>query len=470
MSPPDTGRGASPGRLSLLVDLGSSAVKARVVDDRDGSQPLAELSAPVPGRLPDRPAGRHESDPVAILSVIQEVMDQAVRSAGAPVTRVAVSAQMHSALVTDRHGRLLTPMISWQDDRLTEPAETEDTKLAALTASVPAALRRRAGIALRPGFGAGNVAVALSEQGLDGLDGSDGPARLHTLGSYLTTSLGGPYATHLSSAAALGLVDLDRGTWSHELAAAYGLGHLALPRIVSDYTPLGSVPLDGTTAELFPDLGDHQASVLGGGGLGQDELAISLGTAGIAARWSPRRADSDHVDSRPYPGGGYLLAVSRLPGGRLAKDLAGFIAAVGSSTASSQLVGTDIWARAATLAGPMSTSDRLRVSELPRPGGGQELVISGASGESDVVPALLHGLVDHYVERYHQAMRWLWPEDPLPRRARFNGGLAVRSPWFAEQFAARLGMEVVDYPDHDLALDGLRLLLQRHNSVRRDAT
>lgn len=459
---------ARTGGYSLLVDVGSSAIKAKVVDDRPGAPAVTEVSAPAPAPLAGRPSSRHETDPLLVLDVVRDLLERVIGSAGVPVTRIAVSAQMHTALLTAADGRPLTPMISWQDDRLTEPTgEHGGDWLGTLTAAIPATVRRRSGIALRPGYGGGNLAVAVRQRPLAGR--APEGARLHTVGSYLATALGGPHATHLSSAAALGLVDLDRQDWSPELITAYGLEALEPPKIVTAYAPIGTVEIAGCRLDLFPDVGDHQASVLGGERPATDEVAISLGTAGIAARWSARRADSDHVDSRPYPGGGYLLSVSRLPGGRLADDLTGFLATTAGALTGEDLTPADVWERAGELAERVTGRTDVQVGEPDRPGGGRALAISGIGHRPDIVGEVLNAFVDYYVGRYREALHRLYPSEPLPRRVHFNGGLAIRSPWFRTRFAEGLGLDVTDCPDHDLALDGLRRLLSQHDALGKDS-
>ena len=444
--------------MSLLLDVGSTAVKAQLAV-ADGV--LAECSQPMPGALPGRRPGRHEIDPVEVLAAVRRAVEQ-VLDGGHHPDRIAVSTQMHTALIAEADGTPLTPMISWQDDRLAEVVDGR-RRLEALDDAVPAEARLAAGIARRPGFGAGNLAVQLQEQPVRPQPG----ARIHTVGSFVATALGGPYAVHLSAGASLGLVDLDRGEWSAPLRRGWGLEGFALPELVDGYRPLGTAMVQGRLLEWFPEIGDHQASVLGGGGLEPDELAVSLGTAGIAARWSPERSRSSEVDSRPYPGGGYLLAVSRLPGGRLADQLAGFLAGVARMLAGRSFEVGEVWRTAGALA-----ASPQRAAVAPVTGG---LAVREDRGADGVSAVTLHGigsgpadgvfeaLMAHYTAEYRRAIALLWPEGEGPSRLRFNGGLAMRSGWFRERFAAELGLEVADFPTGDLALAGLRRLLQQYD-------
>lgn len=456
---------SGPGQLSLLLDLGSSAIKAQVVSSDPEATPLVELGSPMPSPQTGLRPSRHETDPAAIIIAVRSVLERALAEVGLPVSRIAISSQMHSALLTDTDDRPLTPLISWQDDRLAEPSG-EQTVLDRLLAGVSADTRQRSGVARRPGIGGLNLAAALADT--PELPGrlAAGGVRLHTLGSLVSTSLGGPHVTHLSAAAALGLVDLDQQVWSAELVSGFGLGGVQLPQIATEFASVGQVQVLGRPLDLYPEVGDHQASVLGGGGLAAGEVAISLGTAGIIARWAPERRTRDDVDSRPYPRGGYLLAVSRLPGGRLAEDLIGFIAAVSGVPDATARDPDQIWARAADLAGPAPSPRPIQVREDLRPGGGRGLAITGAHSGPSVVADLLHGLTNHFVEQYRQAITLLHPDGDLPHRAHFNGGLAMRSPWFRERLSTGLDLEVIDYPHRDLALAGLQRLLQSADARR----
>lgn len=430
--------------------MGSTAVKAIVVDRLTG-EPVSES---VGASASCRADGvRREVDPADLLGAVDRVVSTVLAKAQALPGEVVTSTQMHSAILTDASDAPVSPIISWQDDRLLERGHDGRSALQALIASAGPGAWERSGIAHRPGFGAGNLGAWLRENPVD----AGRRPRVHTIGSFVAASFGGPYATHLSNAAALGVVDVRAGAWSRDLIELHGLGGCSLPTILTTHDVAGSVRLGGVEMRWRGDVGDHQASVLGSGGLAPDEVALSLGTAGIVARISDTMSQDARVDSRPYLDGRFLQAVSRLPGGAMAGELAGLLARVVAELAGVRVDRGDLWRRAAELpatgaAVPHLTYDRALT-------GRRDLRLAGLDPGSSPLRQTYEALIGHYVDAYRASIDLLCPNAPRPRRVRFNGGLAVRNEAFRSALAAGLGLEVADVAAGDLALRGLRHLL-----------
>lgn len=366
----------------LIVDVGSTSIKA------DG------ISSPAPVPLPSLP-GRHETDPLAWLSAVQSLIPD-------DVSGVAFSTQMHGVLLTDSSDVPISPFLSWQDERALEGS---------LLSTVAAPAAAVSGIPPRAGIGAATLARYLEEHPV-------ASARIHTIGSFLISRLGGPYVTHLTNAAPLGLVDLRSDQWSADLVAAYGLSAFELPSIVSGYSPLG--------AGLYPDLGDHQASVLGSG-LEEGEFAVSLGTAGIGARLSSSVDAPPGVEVRPYVDGRFLHVRSRQPGGRLAVQFSSSFDEL-ASVAGMDFCDAEFW--------------------------------GDVSGQPDGLwGRVVEGFLDQYVDAYRTVMGELFGSS-LPSRVRLNGGMAQHIPWFREEFGRSLGLSTVAAPTGDLAVRGVEQLLR----------
>lgn len=410
------------GRQALVVDVGSSSVKTATVDlGEPGAEPAALREYSTPQPLPARP-GRHETDPEAFGDLVCSVIDTAV-SENKRIAAVAFSTQMHGVLLADSVNVPLSPFLSWQDERALDETPAGSV-LERVSRAVPSEVLATSGIPMRVGIGAATLARWIEENDVHV------EARVHTLGSYLLCRLRGPYATHVTNAAPLGLVDLRTGRWNTELVAAYGLDGFELPAIVEGYGAHGTAVLGGRSVELFPDLGDHQASVLGSG-LEDGEFAVSLGTAGIGARIAVAADAQPGVEVRPYIDGRFLHVRSRLPGGRLATQFSAAFAEL------AQVAGTDV---------------------------------AAAEFWTHVLPAQ-HGLwgrvvddfLDRYVVAYRKASGELFPESAGPRRMRINGGMSQHIPWFHDGFGSSIGLHTVEAPTGDLAVRGIaRLLTNNH--------
>lgn len=447
----------------LLIDVGSSSIKARVCTLSTGEVRF-ETSRPSPSASPHVPAGRHEIDARELRARVFDVIEEAVKEANPGI--LALSTQMHSALLADADGEPLSPLITWQDDRLLEESPVgAGSFLDEVATRIPAEARAAAGVALRPGYGAGNLMAYIRECGVPG------GATVHTVGSYLIRSFGGPAVTHLTNAAALGLVDLDRSEWSTALVEGYGLAGCALPAIAREYAPIGVVDIAGTSMALYPDYADHQASVIGAGGIEPGDVALSLGTAGIVARWSATRSQRTDIDSRPYIDGSYLLTASRQPGGRIASSAMGFLATIVEGITGHPVSHDDVWNAAERVFGsaPLAHSDPLTRFEIDTTRTeGDVLRVRGVDrSDQDAFRDLMSSFVQVFVRQYQRSIDVLFMEDDdVPQRLCFNGGLAMRGTWFRNQIAAGLGLDVASYPTTDLAILGVHQLVRTDRESR----
>lgn len=286
----------------IVLDVGSSFLKSAVAD-----LARAELSdvrrVPMPAGVASR-SNRHELDPVELRDRVADQLS-AHRAARPDVHGVLISTQMHCFVLTDRSGRPVGPIITWQDRRSTEPAR--GAARAAVDRLYAEGQERRSRVPLRPGLPLASFAHWLDERGpVAGLE-------FHTLGSYLIRSLTGAHATHLSNAAATGMVTLATGWWDDRVIAAIGADEIAFPSIASG--PVGRWRDGATDVPVWADLGDHQTALYGVRAEPGD-IVISLGTAGLVTRLTDDPATRAGTELRPSIDGRLLRTVTGLPAGR----------------------------------------------------------------------------------------------------------------------------------------------------------
>lgn len=101
----------------LTVDVGTSSLKAVVYDCR-GSQ-LASASRRYPGNPPSQHTGWPEADPQewwnALLQTVQELRHS--QPDFSKIQAVALTGQMHTAVLLDEHGQVIPPTMLWLDRR-----------------------------------------------------------------------------------------------------------------------------------------------------------------------------------------------------------------------------------------------------------------------------------------------------------------------------------------------------------------
>jgi sugar (pentulose or hexulose) kinase len=142
--------------------------------------------------------------------------------------------------------------------------------------------------------------------------------------------------TDATCAASSGALDLRRGEWDSAILAALGLPRALFPEIRPSGEPLGGLSRDaadrtGLPAGLpvFVGIGDNQASFLGSVASRTDTVLVNVGTGGQVAVYTEGLHQDALLETRPFPGGGYLLVCAGLSGGRAYAALEGFFRQVG---------------------------------------------------------------------------------------------------------------------------------------------
>jgi xylulokinase len=263
------------GPLWLGIDVGTSSVKAVLVDDGDAV--VAEASAPL---TVDRPHPMWaEQHPDAWWAATAESLDRlaADRPDGmARVGAVGLSGQMLGVAALDGDGRPIRPAILWNDGR----AAAEG---AALEAAVPG-FAAVTGSRPMPGFPAPKL-LWLARHEPDVL----ARAR-HVLlpKDYIRWRLSGEVAADRADASATLLMDTAGGDWHPGILAACGVGAAQLPRLVESAEVTGTVLPDLARRWRLPagvpvvgGGGDNMCGGVGAGTVTDGAAFVSLGTSGV---------------------------------------------------------------------------------------------------------------------------------------------------------------------------------------------
>jgi len=293
--------------MFLGIDLGTSAVKALLVDDRQ--QILAEASAALDVARP-QPLWS-EQDPEqwwqATSHAVARLREQCPTQLAA-VRGIGLSGQMHGATLLDASDRVLRPAILWNDGRsAAECAELERR-----------APRSRAitGNLAMPGFTAPKLLwVAAHEPAV-----FRRVARVLLPKDYLRLRLCGEHASDMSDAAGTLWLDVARRAWSAEMLAATGLDERAMPRLVEGSQPSGT--LDARLAAAWGlrpgaviagGAGDNAAGAAGIGVIQPGDAFLSLGTSGVyfvaSDRFTPAHAGAVHAFCHCLPATWHQMSV-----------------------------------------------------------------------------------------------------------------------------------------------------------------
>jgi xylulokinase len=312
---------AEPDTL-LGLDLGTTGAKALLCRAADGAV-LATGFAPYPLHHP-RP-GWAEQDPVdwwtACGKAVRACLDRAAQlgaTQSASVRALALSGQMHGAVLLDDAGAVLRQCIIWADQR--SGAECD-----AIHARV--GLERLITLTGNPaltGFTAAKVLWVRDHEP----DIFARARRLLLPKDYIRWRMTGTAAIERSDAAGTNLLDIQTGDWAAEVVAALDLPAALLPPVG------GATEVCGTlTAAAAAHLGlpagipvagggaDNACGAVGTGVVAPGLALLSIGTSGVvlAPTATPRRDQSAriprlHTFCHAPPHTWYLMGVTQAAG------------------------------------------------------------------------------------------------------------------------------------------------------------
>jgi len=255
----------------LGIDIGTSSVKALIVDER--AAVVAQASEALDVRRPE--PGFSEQDPQAWWQATVNAVRSLPGAARAALRAVGLSGQMHGATLLDAKDRSLRPAILWNDGRsANECLELERREPAA---------RAITGNIMMPGFTAPKLLwVSRHEPEIFGRT-----ACVLLPKDYVRLKMTGEKVSDMSDAAGTGWLDVGKRDWSDAMLAATGLTRANVPRLVEGSQPSGTV-LASVAHELqLPRVvvagggGDNAASAVGLGVVAPGQAFLSLGTSGV---------------------------------------------------------------------------------------------------------------------------------------------------------------------------------------------
>ena len=262
---------AASTRLFLGIDLGTSSVKAVLVDDTgqvcaSASSPLT-VSHPKPRWSEQDPRDWWGATEAAVAAVLAQADPRRVMAIG-------LSGQMHGATLLDASDRVLRPAILWNDGR----ADVECAELEKLPM-----FRQITGNLAMPGFTAPKLAwVRRHEPELFAQ-----VAKVLLPKDYLRLRLTGDAMTDASDAAGTLWLDVRKRQWSDAMLAATGLDRSHMPEVFEGSQPAGRLRKElaerwGMDAvPVAAGGGDNAAGAVGVGIVQHGQAMLSLGTSGV---------------------------------------------------------------------------------------------------------------------------------------------------------------------------------------------
>ena len=248
----------------LGIDIGTSGTKTVLFDTAGGV--IASATFAYPMHQPQN--GWAEQDPEDWWSAVRQGIAKVLRDSAVPTTGIrgiGLSGQMHSLVLLDENNRVLRPAILWCDGRTT--AECEEIharvgkeRLIELTAN-PALT----------GFTAGKILWVRKHE-------PELYAKCrHILlpKDYIRLMLTGEYATEVSDASGMGLLDVPHRCWSDEVLEKLEIDKRLLAKVYESPEVTGRV-----TAQAAAETGLAEGTIVVGGA--GDNAAAAVGTGVVA--------------------------------------------------------------------------------------------------------------------------------------------------------------------------------------------
>ncbi len=238
-------------------------------------------------------------DANAIVDIVLDLI-QELRIQYPDIKGIGLSGQMHGILYVNAEGEAVSPLYTWQDMR--------GSLLYKDGMSYAAYLSKQTGFPLSTGFGLVthyyNKVNSLVPQNA---------VKLCTIMDYTAIRLTGKCEplVDCSNAASLGFFDKEKLAFDKEALWNVGIDSSILPEIGKAFSRVGHYE----NISVYTAIGDNQASFLGSIRDIRHSIHITVGTSSQISVYSEDYVNLPLLDTRPLPGGGYILVGAALCGG-----------------------------------------------------------------------------------------------------------------------------------------------------------
>lgn len=256
------------------IDLGTSGVKALLIDEK--GQILNETNFSYPCLFPKE--NYSEQDPQewfdkTLLALEQLLLNQRKED----VKAVSFGGQMHGLVMLDQDDRIIRPAILWNDGRSVVETDYLNQTIGKENISL------YTGNIAFAGFLAPKVlwVYANEKENFDRIN------KIMLPKDYLIYKLSGEFATDVSDASGMLLLDVKNRCYSKEMLTLCHLKEEMLPKLYESYEVVGTLKEEianklglSSDVKIVAGAGDNAAAAIGTGTIGNGACNISLGTSG----------------------------------------------------------------------------------------------------------------------------------------------------------------------------------------------
>ena len=294
------------------IDVGTSGTKS-VLFDTQGNV-VASATAEYPLYQPQN--GWAEQDPNDWWNAAcQTLRELTAKATDGQIVGMGLSGQMHSLVLLDKDNQVIRPAILWCDQRTSAQCEKIESiigreRLIEITAN-PAL----------PGFTASKLVWVQDNEP----ENYAKIAHILLAKDYIRFKLTGEYATEVSDASGMQLLDVPNRCWSEEVCSKLGIDMTKLAKVYESPEITGRITAEAAAltglAQGIPvagGAGDNAAAAIGMGVCKAGKAFTTIGTSGVV--FTP--ADSPIIDKKgrihtfcaAVPGTWHVMGVTQAAG------------------------------------------------------------------------------------------------------------------------------------------------------------
>lgn len=393
------------------IDLGTSFIKGAVLDvEARQLQHIHRL--PFPHQLPSRNPLFCEFDPDEIISVFQNLLGTLV-AAAPDCSGIVMCTQMHGMVLMDERGRILSPCLTWRDQRATMPHPSgSGTYFEVLTRRISRQQLSQLGNELRPGTPS-SFLFWMAEQG----ELEPGLIPVSIPDFVLSVLTGFAPSIESTNGMAYGLLNLETMDWHREVIEALGLSRLRWPTVRTPGEIVGHLKLGVRSVPCYTPVGDYQCALLGSL-LEMDELSLNISTGSQVSRLTAGLRLGDY-QTRPFFDGKFLNTFTHIPAGRALDVLVDLVSELAQRQ---QVELQDPWSYIAQEALKVDDTDLVVDLNFFSSPFGDRGTISNIRQDNLTMGHLFRAALNNMTERYYKCALRIWPERTWQRLV-FSGGL-----------------------------------------------
>ena len=293
------------------IDIGTTSVCGVIYDFLNRS--TASINVENESGIDSDKSWEKIQDPQWIVACVIRII-KTFQSKYQDIKGIGITGQMHGIVYVDNDGEAVSPLYTWQDSRGNLVLNNNITYAEFLT--------DYSGYNLSTGYGLVthfyNIKNAILPRAA---------VKLCTIMDYTVMKLTGRKAplTDHTNAAGLGFFNVRENKFDISSLKSIGMDASVLPDVGDSAVLAGYYDSD---IPVYSAIGDNQAGFIGSVRDREKSIHVTVGTSSQLSVYSGEFFQISSLDTRPFPGGGYILVGAALSGGQSLSVLQSFFDSV----------------------------------------------------------------------------------------------------------------------------------------------